>query len=187
MSIQEYAEVNSVDVSGDKIGHVDLYAQDVYCRNINVLNPAPEAGLIVCGMIIPYYRFSDAQPVCPVGYGICNGSIYDSTTYPTVNITSPDLRNNFLRGAFLTDQIYPVPQFTGSNTTTLSAVNIPQLSFTCSLSDGFSAGANTVVANVIAPQSGPTAPINTITIGGPTPTAFDNIPLSVSCVFIIKL
>jgi hypothetical protein len=39
MSIQEYAEVNSVDVSENKIGHVDLYAQDIYCRNLNVLNP----------------------------------------------------------------------------------------------------------------------------------------------------
>jgi hypothetical protein len=188
MSIQEYAEVNSVDVSESKIGHVDLYAQDIYCRNLNVLNPTPEAGLIFCGMIIPYYRFSDAQPISPVGYGICNGQTYPSTTYVGVNILSPDLRNNFLRGAFLTDQIYPVPQFTGSNTTTLSAVNIPQLSFDCCTSnDGFSLGANTVVAAIIAPRSPPLAPITPITIGGPTPTAFDNIPLSVSCVFLIKL
>lgn len=186
MSLQELSESVSLEVEEKKIGHVDLYAQDIYCRNISTLNPST-SGTIFCGMIIPYYRFSDAMPVSPVGYGICDGSTYDSITYPTINITTPDLRNNYLRGAFLTDSIYPVPEFTGSNTATLTASNIPQLSFTCSLSDGFSLGANTVVANVVAPQSQPTAPINTITIGGPTPTSFDITPLSVSCVFIMKL
>ena len=186
MSTQEYFEDNSLQIDEQKIGHLDLYAQDIYCRNLNVLNPA-QAGLVLCGMVLPYYIFSSAQPLVPPGYGVCNGGTYPSLTYPGVNIFSPDLRNNFLRGGSSTDTVYATPEYTGSNTTTLVAGNIPQLSFQCSLSDGFSLGANVVASNVIAPQSPPTQPVNTITIGGPTPSPFSNTPLSASCVYIIKL
>jgi len=186
MSTQEYFEDNSLQIDEQKIGHIDLYAQDIYCRNLNVLNPA-QAGLVLCGMVLPYYLFTPLQPLTPIGYGLCNGATYASLTYAGVNIVSPDLRNSFLRGDGMTGTVYSTPQYTGSNTTTLVAGNIPQLSFQCSLSDGFSLGANTVASNVIAPQSPPTQAVNTITIGGPTPSAFNNTPLSASCVYIIKL
>lgn len=187
MSIQEYLEENSVEITEKKIGHVDLYAQDIYCRDINILNPAPQAPIIQCGMIIPYYIFSILQPLVPTGYGVCNGSAYPSVTYPNILIVSPDLRNRFLIGNPIPNTVYETPAYVGTNSTTLVAGNIPQLSFNTTLSDGFSGGANMVVANVIAPQSPPTQPINTITIGGATPTPIANIPASIECVYIIKL
>lgn len=184
MSIQEYAEVNSVDISESKIGHVDLYAQDIYCRNLNVLNPAPEAGLILCGMILPYYIFTELQPVSPAGYGVCNGATYASVSYIGVDIVSPDLRNNFLRGGNITGTVYSTPEYTGSNDTTLVAGNIPRLQFNCQASSAYSSPGINVQANTGTDSLQPTQPMY---VGNSSPASFSNVPSSVSCVYIIKL
>ena len=183
MSTQEYFEDNSIEIDEQKIGHLDLYAQDIYCRNLNVLNQS-EAGLILCGMVLPYYLFTALQPVAPVGYGVCNGATYASVSYPGVNIVSPDLRNNFLRGGNITGTVYSTPEYTGSNDTTLVAGNIPRLQFNCQTSSAYSSPGIYVQANTGTDSLQPTQPMY---VGNPSPSSFSNVPSSVSCVYIIKL
>jgi len=100
MSDQEFMNVTSTITPTGTIGHIDLYAKDIYCRNIvnATINPNPNT-------LVPQAPLASVGTLQPVLYDTLNHDLLFSDSQPIRQVTVFMPGTNYTTFVLITDSL----------------------------------------------------------------------------------
>lgn len=132
----------------------------------------------VRGMIIMY----SGNLGIPDGWALCDGQTY---TYNGITLTTPDLRNKFIKAAYDEDAVGYVETNTTNNKITLTADNLPSHSHTYDIYESINIEAGSLLINQVLSSKKKGTAANTSTTGSAVPFSIE--PNYYALLFIMKL